>query len=103
MRFKNLILVTVFLVTTLCRVTAQQVWWTEKANAWYAKHPWINGSDFIPSTAINQLEMWQADTFDPITIDRELGWAEGIGFNTMRVFLHSVAWKEDPAGFKKAG
>ncbi len=77
-----------------------KVWTAERANAWYAKHKWINGSDFIPSSAINQLEMWQADTFDPNTIDRELGWAEGIGFNTMRVFLHSVAWKEDKAGFK---
>ena len=80
---------------------AAKVWTAEKANKWYAQHAWLNGSDYIPSTAINQLEMWQADTFDPKTIDRELGWAESIGFNTMRVFLHSVAWKEDPAGFKK--
>jgi hypothetical protein len=76
-------------------------WSTAKANAWYARHKWINGANFIPSTAINQLEMWQADTFDPQTIDRELGWAEGIGFNTMRVFLHSVAWQQDPKGFKQ--
>jgi len=75
-------------------------WSLAKANAWYAQHQWINGSDFIPSTAINQLEMWQAATFDPKTIDQQLGWAESIGFNTMRVFLHSLAWKEDPAGFK---
>src|SRR5476651_310891 len=76
-------------------------WSVEKANAWYAQHKWINGANFTPSTAINQLEMWQADTFDPTTIDRELGWAQSIGFNTMRVFLHSVAWKEDPKGFKQ--
>ena len=75
-------------------------WSSEKANAWYAKYKWINGSNFIPGTAINQLEMWQADTFDPQTIDRELGFAEGIGFNTMRVFLHSIVWSEDHAGFK---
>ena len=80
--------------------TATNVWSAEKANAWYAKYSWRNGADFIPSTAINQLEMWQADTFDPQTIDRELGWAEAIGFNTMRVFLHSVAWNEDHQGFK---
>ncbi|MBK0380632.1 glycoside hydrolase 5 family protein [Mucilaginibacter segetis] len=78
-----------------------RVWSKAKANTWYAQHKWISGSDFIPSTAINQLEMWQADTFDPATIDRELGYAEGIGFNTMRVFLYSLAWKEDNAGFKK--
>ena len=78
-----------------------KVWSAQKANAWYSKHKWITGADFIPSTAINQLEMWQEKTFDPKTIDRELGWAENIGFNTMRVYLHSVAWKEDPKGFKK--
>ena len=76
-------------------------WTPEKANAWYRLHPWMSGANFTPSTAINQLEMWQAATFDPTTIDRELGWAEGIGFNTMRVFLHSLAWQEDPKGFKQ--
>lgn len=83
------------------KAPATSVWPASKANAWYAKHKWINGSDFIPSSAINQLEMWQADTFDPKTIDRELGYAEGIGFNAMRVFLHSMAWQQDPGGFKK--
>jgi hypothetical protein len=77
------------------------VWTVEKAKAWYAGHPWIAGANFLPSTAINQLEMWQADSFDSATIDRELGWAEDIGFNAMRVFLHSVAWKQDREGFKK--
>jgi hypothetical protein len=43
--------------------------------------------------------MWQADTFDPTTIDRELGYAQSIGMNTMRVFLHDIAWREDPQGF----
>ena len=68
--------------------------WSEaQANAWYARQPWPVGADFLPSTAINELEMWQADTFDPTTIDRELGWAEGIGMNTMRVFLHNLLWE----------
>src|SRR6201992_472747 len=97
-------LLTALLVLGTVGLQAQpvaKVWSVQKANAWYAQHKWINGSNFIPSTAINQLEMWQADTFDPKTIDRELGYAEGIGFNAMRVFLHSVVWQEDPAGFKK--
>jgi len=76
-------------------------WSIDKARNWYNQHEWISGSDFIPSTAVNQLEMWQASTFDPQTLDRELGWAENIGFNTMRVFLHSLAWKQDTAGFKQ--
>jgi hypothetical protein len=59
------------------------------------------GANFLPSTAINQLEMWQAESFDPTTIDRELGWAEGIGMNTMRVFLHNLLWEQDPKGFQQ--
>src|SRR5882724_11052946 len=74
-------------------------WTAKQANDWYAQQHWLVGSNFIPSTAINELEMWQADTFDLPTIDRELGWAESIGMNTMRVFLHNLAWKQDHAGF----
>jgi hypothetical protein len=77
------------------------VWSVQKANAWYKQHKWMTGANFTPSTAINQLEMWQAATFDPQTIDKELGWAEGIGFNTMRVFLHHLAWQQDQKGFKQ--
>jgi hypothetical protein len=78
-----------------------QRWTKEKADKWYAEHKWISGANFLPSNAINQLEMWQESTWDPKTIDRELGYAQGVGFNTMRVFLHSVAYKADPKGFKK--
>jgi hypothetical protein len=81
---------------------APQERWTEaQANAWYAAQPWPVGGNFLPSTAINELEMWQADTFDPATIDRELGWAEGIGMNTMRVFLHNLLWEQDQKGFEQ--
>jgi hypothetical protein len=76
--------------------------WTEAhANAWYTKQPWLVGANYIPATAINELEMWQADTFDPKRIDLELGWAESIGMNTMRVFLHDLTWQQDSAGFQK--
>lgn len=78
----------------------RDLWSKEKANEWYAKQGWVRGCNFIPSTAINQLEMWQKETFDPVTIDCELGYAEGIGLNAMRVFLHHVAWEVDPSGFK---
>jgi hypothetical protein len=73
----------------------------EQANAWYAQVGWPVGCNFTPSSAINQLEMWQKDTYDPNTINRELGWAEQIGFNTVRVYLHYLVWQEDPVGFKE--
>jgi hypothetical protein len=78
---------------------ANQRWSVEKASQWYAGQPWLVGANFTPSTAINQLEMWQADTFDPETIDRELGWAEDLGMNFMRVFLHDLLWQQDSEGF----
>ena len=77
------------------------VWTQGKSNNWYASQPWISGCNFQPSTAINQIEMWQAESFDAATIDKELGWAEELGFNTMRVYLSSIVWKNDPKGFKK--
>ena len=76
------------------------VWSVEKAYKWQEKVGWLSGCNFIPSTAVNALEFWQEETFDPITIDRELGWAEDLGFNIMRVWLNSYAWKTDPGGFK---
>ncbi|MEP7187010.1 MAG: 1,4-beta-xylanase [Rhodanobacter sp.] len=76
-------------------------WSKEKAAAWYQRQAWPLGSNYLPANAINELEMWQAGTFDPQRIDRELGWAQGLGMNTMRVFLHDLLWKQDAAGFKK--
>jgi hypothetical protein len=76
-------------------------WPEEKANAWYAQQPWLVGSNYVPKSAINQLEMWQEATFDPVEIDTEFTWAEAMGMNTMRVFLHDLLWQQDSAGFQK--
>src|SRR5215831_15765131 len=81
---------------------AHAVRWTEKkANDWYAQQPWLVGSNYIPRSAINELEMWQEATFNPEQIDQELGWAESLGMNTMRVFLHDLLWQQDADGFRK--
>ena len=76
-------------------------WTIEKSQQWSAENGWLRGSNFNPSTAINQLETWQAESFDTTSIDRELGWAQGIGMNVMRVYLHHLAWEVDNNGFKK--
>ena len=78
-------------------LTAQ--WSTKQAADWYSRQPWLVGSNFVPSTASNELEMWQEETFDLATIDRELGWAESLGMNTMRVFLHNLPWQADSKAF----
>jgi len=97
-------LFTLLLFSVLLFLNGQSVhpvWTKTKAGHWYASQGWLRGCDFIPSSAVNQLEMWQAGSFDTATISRELGFAQGIGLNCMRVFLHHLAWQEDSAGFKK--
>jgi hypothetical protein len=79
-------------------VHLRDVWTPKQANNWYAIQGWLVGANFIPSNAINQLEMWQAETFDTVTINRELAWAESIGMNTMRVFLHDLLHQQDSMG-----
>ncbi|GAB5472740.1 MAG: cellulase family glycosylhydrolase [Maribacter sp.] len=82
--------------------TAEEIglrWSEQKAWDWYNEQPWLVGTNFNPSTAINQLEFWQADTFDPQTIERELKWSADLGMNLHRVYLHNLLWKQDSVGF----
>ena len=96
-------LVIAFLIGCVCTLALAQApagrWSEAKANEWYVKQPWLVGRQLHSrQRAINQLEMWQAETFDPAAIDRELGWAESIGMNTMRVFLQDLPWQQDRQG-----
>lgn len=80
---------------------ARERWTEEQAKDWAGRTGWLVGANFGPAYAINQLEMWQAETFDLEAIDRELALAESLGFNSMRVFLHHLLWEQDPEGFLK--
>jgi hypothetical protein len=80
-------------------VSSTARWSIERATQWHEQVGWLVGCNFTPSTAGNQLEMWQADTFDPETCDRELGWAAAIGMNSVRVFLHNLCWETDGEDF----
>ena len=97
-RLRTAILLFLLAATVMAQTTQ---WSAEKANEWYAKQPWLVGSNYIPAYAINQLEMWQADSFNADRADLEFSWAESLGMNTMRVFLHDLLWQQDPGGFRK--
>ena len=91
-----------FLLLACLSASSQTQRWTEQqANDWYSHQPWLVGSNYYPKSAINELEMWQEATFDPTQIDTELGWAESLGMNTMRVFLHDLLYQQDAAGFQQ--
>jgi hypothetical protein len=101
MKLRSLIFLATLFAATVAYAQEPARWPAAKANAWYAQQPWLVGANFVPSDAINQLEMFQAATWNPDLNDKELGWAEGLGMNTMRVFLQDQLWEQDPAGFTK--
>jgi len=74
-------------------------WQVERAQAWDAQRGWRVGCNFTPSTASNPLETWQAASFDLATQERELGFAAGLGFTSVRVFLHDLVWTHERKGF----
>jgi hypothetical protein len=101
---RRLLLAFVMTLMVIPATLAQQTnsrWDAAKANAWYERQPWLVGANFIPSDAINQLEMFQEDTFNPALNDKELGMAEAIGMNTLRVFLQDQVWLHDPDRARK--
>ena len=103
-KFKSVFIAAVLIAVALHATVAEEQkarWPEQRANAWYAQQPWLVGSNYVPKSAINQLEMWQEATFDPEEIEKELTWAEAMGMNTMRVFLHDLLWQQDAGGFQK--
>ena len=104
---KYLLLITGSMIIKSCSNNIQNTqnqferWTEKKAWEWYNKQPWLVGTNFISSSAINQLEFWQEDTFDPDLIDKELALSASIGMNTHRVFLHDLLWEQDSLGFIK--
>src|SRR5579863_4599886 len=99
----NCVLICIVILGSCVPSTAAQNgrWTEDQARVWYSKQPWLVGANYISSDSINQLEMWQAASFNPTEIDRELGWGQNIGMNTMRVFLHDLLWEQDPEGYKQ--
>jgi hypothetical protein len=98
-RFAGTFLLTVAAILATSFAQARDRWTAEKANSWQRETPWLVGANYSPAYAINQLEMWQAETFDAAAIDRELGWAQDLGFTSVRVFLHHLLWEQDREGF----
>jgi hypothetical protein len=100
MKKSIVLLLVVCTYSTIAQTPEKDRWSNAKATTWYAKQPWLFGSNYNPASAINQLEMFQKDSFSPEGIDKELGWAEALGTTTARVYLHDLLW-EDKEGFTK--
>lgn len=102
---KQLTLAVIILIFIQCQQTPTSVldfrWTEERAWQWHNENGWMVGTNFNPSTSINQLEFWQEDTYDQETIERELEWSAELGMNMHRVYLHNLLWDQDSIGFLK--
>ncbi|MEN8137083.1 MAG: glycoside hydrolase family 2 TIM barrel-domain containing protein [Bacteroidota bacterium] len=96
---KTISILAALIIAFSVNAQSKKQWSEQKANDWYKETGWLVGANFVPSTAQNPIEMWQASTFDPVTINRELGYAEKIGMNSMRVFLNFLVWQENPEAY----
>ncbi len=76
----------------------KEQWSREQAQAWYQQKGWLCGFNYLPSTAVNWTDIWQEETFDAATIERELGWAAEAGYNTLRINLPFIVWEHDRDG-----
>jgi hypothetical protein len=81
-------------------VATVERWSIERISEWYARLPWLCGFNYLPRTAVNWTELWQRESFDPTTIEQELGWAQDVGFNALRTNLQFLVWLDDPAGLR---
>ena len=73
-------------------------WSEQQAAEWHKNQGWICGFNYLPRTAINWTELWQRETFDVETIEQELGWAQEIGYNQLRINLPFIVWQHDRDG-----
>ena len=73
-------------------------WTVSRANEWYEAQRWPVGCNYLPRTVVNMTEM--LETFDTGTIDQELGWASKAGYNSVRIFLQYLVWRDDAEGLK---
>ena len=103
---KNLFLILIIIFSLIkCQnptlLQTGERWSEERAWEWHEKNGWMAGTNFNPSTAINQLEFFQKETFDLETIDQELRWSAELGMKMHRVYLHNLLWDQDSIGFLK--
>ena len=102
---KQFTIAVIILIFIQCQQNPSSVldyrWSEERAWEWHKENGWMVGTNFNPSTSINQLEFWQEDTYDPETIERELDWSAELGMNMHRVYLHNLLWDQDSIGFLK--
>ena len=76
-------------------------WSQEKIWEWYNARPWLRGCNYMSADCANRVDQWQALGFEERieTTERELALMQQTGFNTVRLILEFVVWKEEHDSF----
>ena len=76
-------------------------WSKEKAWEWYNSRPWFRGCNYMSADCANRIDQWQELGFEErfATTEKELKLMQETGFNTVRLIIEYVVWKEEHDGF----
>ena len=76
-------------------------WTKEEAWKWYEAYPWIRGCNYMSADSANRVDQWQSLGFEERmkTTEEEFRLARETGFNSIRVLIEYVVWKEEHDGF----
>ncbi|MBL7041288.1 MAG: hypothetical protein ISR77_21810, partial [Pirellulaceae bacterium] len=89
-----LLLATLVLSATFCAAAVPE---DNSSEFPFGDFSWMHGANYTPSYAATDVETWL--NYDPAVVDRELGYAERIGLNCVRVFLQSLVYEHAPEKF----
>ena len=76
-------------------------WSEERIWKWYKARPWMRGCNYMSADCANRVDQWQELGFEERfkTTEEELRLMQQTGFNTVRLILEYVVWKEEHDGF----
>ena len=76
-------------------------WSKERIWAWYNSRPWIRGCNYMSADCANRVDQWQELGFEErlATTEQELALMAQTGYNSIRIILEFIVWKEQHDGF----
>lgn len=76
-------------------------WSKEKIWQWYNARAWMRGCNYMSADCANRIDQWQELGFEERfkTTEEELKLMQQTGYNTVRLIIEYVVWKEEHDGF----
>ena len=78
-------------------------WSKERIWNWYNSRPWIRGCNYMSADCANRIDQWQEYGFEERfkTTEEEFKLLKETGFNSIRIIIEFLVWKEEHDSFLK--